>query len=79
MIKAKATLKGDRPLYLFGLSARNIELLRQGQPIRVDLEGLGGVGEVLIMYGATEAAIAADLGGLIGPSTTVQGFKEHGH
>lgn len=75
MIKAKAMLKGDRPLYLFGLSAMNLAKLSGGQPIRVLLEGLGGVGEVVIMYGETEADIARELADLIGPETRVEGFK----
>lgn len=79
MIKAKATLLGDRPLYLFGLSALNLQRLREGKPIRVELEEMGGVGEVVILFGETEAAIATELADLIGPSTQVRGVKEHGH
>lgn len=51
MLKARA---GDR--FVFGLSARNIELLMNGQPIDVDLRELGcSSGHVLIFYGKTEA------------------------
>lgn len=78
MIKAKAILNDDRPLYLFGLSAMNLAKLRGGQPIRVVLEDMGGVGEVIIMYGETEQSIAAELADLIGPDTHVTGLKEHG-
>jgi len=73
MLKAKATLKGDRPLYVFGLSARNLELLKAGRPMRVLLEDMGGTGEVLITYGETQMDIARDLHEFIGPNTKIQG------
>ncbi len=79
MIKAKATLKDERPLYLFGLSAKNIEKLREGLAIRIDLKEMGGHGVVMIMFGETEASIAAELSDLIGPETTVRGVAETGH
>jgi hypothetical protein len=51
MLKARS---GDR--FVFGLSARNIELLMNGHPIDVDLKELGcSSGHVLIFYGKTEA------------------------
>lgn len=50
MLKAKS---GDA--LIFGLSARNIELLKQGKPISVDLREMGEEkGTVLIFYGETE-------------------------
>jgi len=79
MIKAKATLKDDRPLYVFGLSALNLQRLREGKPIVIQLESIGGFGEVYITYGETEAAIARELSDLIGPNTELRGFKEGGH
>lgn len=79
MIKAKATLNGNRPLYLFGLSALNLAKLRQGLPIVVALETLGGVGEVLITFGETEADITRELADLIGPNTKVEGLKRDAH
>ncbi len=60
MIKASLT-RGGRQVFVLGLSARNIELLRQGKPIPVNLAELGGKGEVLIMYGETEEDIADEL------------------
>ena len=79
MIKAKATIKGGRPLYLFGLSELNLQRLREGKPITIQLEPMGGVGEILIMAGETEADIARELADLIGPQTVVHGLKEGGH
>jgi len=50
MLKARA---GGR--LVFGLSAKNIELLMEGKPISIDLRDLGYEGgSVLIFYGRTE-------------------------
>ena len=61
MVKVSGKGKTGRDFYLFGLSARNVELLKQGKPIRIALEPLGGTGDVLLMYGENEAAIADEL------------------
>lgn len=78
MIKAKATLHDGRPLYVFGLSAVNLAKLREGLPIHIDLDSIGGSGEVYIMFGETEDALAAAFADLIGPDTDVRGLKQHG-
>jgi hypothetical protein len=59
MLKALATLESSttglpRKLYLFGLSDRNLELLRQGKEIVFDGEGMGIPGAVCIFHGKTE-------------------------
>ncbi len=79
MIKARATLADDRPLFVIGLSAMNFTKLREGKPIVFNLESMGGVGEVLIMFGETETEIAAELADFIGPQTTVSGLKDERH
>lgn len=57
MLKARA---GDR--LVFGLSAKNIELLMEGKPIAIDLKDLGyEEGSVLIFYGRTEADMKQQL------------------
>ena len=57
MLKARS---GDR--FVFGLSARNIEKLMDGQPIEIDLKALGcSNGTVFIFYGETEAKMKAAL------------------
>jgi len=56
MLKARS---GDR--FIFGLSAKNIELLMDGRPIDIDLKELGADGHVLIFYGKTEADMKAAL------------------
>jgi len=75
MIKAKMTLKDGRPLYLFGLSEMNLLKLREGLPMQIKLEPMGGSGEIVIMYGTDEGAIARDLADLIGPETKLVGMK----
>lgn len=57
MLKAVA---GDK--MIFGLSAKNIEKLQEGKPIKVDLKDLGREGFVYIIYGNTEQDIAKELG-----------------
>lgn len=64
MIKARA---GD--VLFFGLSERNLELLRKGRPIKVDLTDLDRSGSVIIFYGKTEEAIRDDLIDMVGPET----------
>jgi hypothetical protein len=56
----KARLRGSG--LLLGLSDRNLELLRAGQPICFDLSAIGlPSGPCVIMYGKTEEAIAKHL------------------
>lgn len=57
--------------YAFGLSKRNIQLLKQGRPINVDLAPMGGTGSVMIFYGKTEQDMARDLAEFVGPETKV--------
>ncbi len=61
MIKARSNHPTRGPLLLFGLSAENIKRLQSGQPIKINLTEMGMQGEVLIMYGQTEAAIVEEL------------------
>ena len=56
MLKGRS---GDR--YIFGLSARNIELLMDGKPIEIDLVQLGGTGSVVIFYGTHEQSMLRQL------------------
>lgn len=57
----------------FGLSEKNIKLLKQGKPIKIDLTTLGLPGkevkDVLIFYGKTENDMQKDMADLIGPNT----------
>lgn len=73
MIKVKTTRGDGAPLYILGLSAENIALLKNGKPIHVDLAKMGGplAGSVVIFAGETEEAMFAELnsGGHIDSST----------
>lgn len=57
--------------YGFGLSERNIQLLKQGKPILIDLSELGGDGNVTIFYGKTEQDMGREIAEFIGPETKV--------
>lgn len=61
MIKFRAKGKnGD--LYGFGLSARNIELLKNGKPIVIDMMEVGIPGmTITIVYEETEEALVREL------------------
>lgn len=57
MIRATAERNGV-PVIILGLSARNVELLKEDKPILTKMAvGDGPAFEVLIMYGQTEQAI----------------------
>lgn len=63
------------PLVVFGLSARNMRLLKEGRPILIDMSELGQKGHVMIFAGDTEGEMMARMGGLVGPKTVVKGMK----
>lgn len=79
MIKAKATLAGDRPLYLLGISAENVKRLKQGKPICVNLEEMGGAGELLLLYREHDSELVQDLAEFIGHETQVHGLAGNAH
>lgn len=60
MIKAKATLKDGRPLIVLGLSKMNLKKLKEGYPIKFNLNEIDLEGEVLIFCGKTEQHILRD-------------------
>jgi hypothetical protein len=52
----------DRKVIGFGLTERNLELLKEGKPILVDLAGLGVPSvQITIFYGKDEKTIYQDL------------------
>lgn len=60
-----------------GLSEKNIELLKQEKPIRIDLTEMGfDSGRVLIFYGETEGELIKTIQPFIGPDTQVDDFME---
>lgn len=69
MLKALAHTPAG-PLMIFGLSEDNINHLKEGKPIAIDLKELGlAGGRVLIIYGKTEYDMRNDLAEFIGPDT----------
>ena len=73
----KFTAKGsDGPLIGFGLSRRNIELLKQGKPIKINLADMGlPSGTIMIFYGKTEAAMAKEMLPFLDENTRVYGTE----
>lgn len=73
MVKFVASRENGRKIVGIGITAGNIERLRNGKPIHIHLEELGlpWACEVMIIYGDTEQSLADDLKGLIGPDTVV--------
>jgi len=58
MLKAKATMADGRPFYVIGLSEGNLRRLREGKPILFDMCEIGGIGQMAIFWGETEAEMA---------------------
>lgn len=79
MIKFRGESEG-KSLFGFGLSEANIQRLKDGDPIMVDLSVMGGDGKVLIFYGKTEHEMAMTLKecGAIGPQTEIR-IQENTH
>lgn len=77
MIKFTAWPKKDKLLIGFGLSEKNIELLKEGYPISIKLSDLkiGLNGEIVIFYGKTEAIMAKELA----EQFDMTGTKIHSH
>lgn len=62
MIKARGRHVSGIPMVIFGLTDRNLELLKAGKPISFHGGELGLECQVLIMYGPDEPTIAKELG-----------------
>lgn len=69
-------IKNGKPveLMLIGLSHRNLEKLKEGQPIECSAADFGCSGniQIVIFSGATEQQMARDMHELIGPKTEVR-------
>jgi hypothetical protein len=62
MVKMGGTTKDGKPMAILGISEMNVQKLKEGMPILVDLKDVNGVEcKVSIIYGETEDAIAKDL------------------
>jgi hypothetical protein len=58
MLKAVAHSDTGETLVILGLSDINVEKLKEGLPILVEMEELGFKGKLAIIYGETEDALA---------------------
>lgn len=72
MIKFTASV-GDKTLIGFGFSDANLKLLREGNPVLVDLDQLNIPGgyEILIFYGGSEQSMMDDLRNNIDQDTII--------
>jgi hypothetical protein len=61
MIKAVGKNPDGTPMILLGISAKNVELLKEGKPMLVSLKELGLEGNVAIFYGETEESMEQEL------------------
>lgn len=70
MIKAILKMVDGQHIIFLGLEQGNIDLLKQGKPILIELKEMGMSGEILISFGETKQEIMADLqkAGLFPPS-----------
>ena len=53
------------------ITERNVELLKQGKPIFVDLREMGLEGEIIVIYGETESDISKQLAPFIDNETHI--------
>lgn len=61
MIKASGEGDDGRKFVLLGLSELNLTRLREGKPIHVYGAEVGASHDIILFWGATEEAMAADL------------------
>ncbi len=73
MIKFTADMNGGRKLIGIGLTAGNIERLKQGKPIHISLEemGLPWRADIGILYGETEDSLREELSEFITEKTVI--------
>lgn len=67
----KATLTTDPKTLLFGISKRNVQLLKQGKPIRVDLREMGVDALMVIFYSETEEGLVTAVTPMITKDTKI--------
>jgi len=61
MIKLGVKTNEGKPAVILGLSEKNLEHLREGKPILIDLTQFGMEGQAVITYGETEEIITQEL------------------
>lgn len=75
MIKATMQTEEGKNILLLGISAENVDRLKEGKPIHITGEDLGLCNDVLLMYGDTEAQIYKELQPMIGTNTSIEPTK----
>jgi hypothetical protein len=71
MEPAMLRLKLSDGTLILGLDAESIQRLKEGKPIKVDLDTLGGARSLAIMYGDTLADIQAELEAAFGTTVPI--------
>lgn len=63
MIRAASRKQTGEPVILLGVTEENVNRLKEGKPIRVDLAQfeVGLEGDLVILYGKTHRAVVDDL------------------
>ena len=72
MIKATGGGENGQKFVLLGLSEMNLTKLREGKPIHIFGSELGIAQDIIIFWGPTEDALAADLSKHFGREPTRQ-------
>jgi hypothetical protein len=76
MIKFKTfNVKTQRPFIGFGLSDKNIELLKENKPIVINGKDMDSDVDFMIFWGKTEEEMYEDLKEFIGKDTKVHGTE----
>jgi len=75
MIKATMQTNEGKDILLLGLSAENINRLKEGKPIHIAGDELGLDNDVLLVYGETEAHIYKELQPMIETATSTEPLK----
>lgn len=65
-------------VFVLGIDAENVQRLKDGKPLFVDLSGLGGRDSFVMVYGDTLADVRADLEKVFGAMPPAQPTGE-GH
>lgn len=76
MIKFNANDGKGGTVFGFGLDFTNLERLKKGEPILIDLAALGGQGRVIIFAGETLASMTEQLldSGMVTRDTKIRGL-----
>lgn len=71
MVKAKITREDGKPRLIFGITEENVDRLKKGQPILVDLTEMGVNADIGIFYATDEQGLVATIAPFIGKDTVI--------